>query len=166
MPCCPHILCVWYSKGKKKKRMLYKQFDKCIPQEMGNLYKRTKHSSILSHLRHFDFLWGAKLLCTFAPLHHVECFSHWYGFPESKVASELPFFALLCSDVFIHIHRAMVLCVAPLCAVYGMGMVCLELIPATCVHRFHPDHIQEFMTMRKRKSEGWKCDVSFVPCQF
>ncbi|KAL2097991.1 hypothetical protein ACEWY4_007198 [Coilia grayii] len=27
------------------------------------------------------------------------------------------------------------------------------------VRRFHPDHMQEFMTMRKRKSEGWKCDI-------
>ncbi|XP_041967436.1 zinc finger and BTB domain-containing protein 41 [Alosa sapidissima] len=27
------------------------------------------------------------------------------------------------------------------------------------VRRFHPDHIQEFMTMRKKKSEGWKCDI-------
>ncbi|KAJ8011231.1 hypothetical protein DPEC_G00056010 [Dallia pectoralis] len=27
------------------------------------------------------------------------------------------------------------------------------------VRRFHPDHIQEFLAMRKKKSEGWKCDV-------
>ncbi|KAG8013986.1 Zinc finger and BTB domain-containing protein 41 [Nibea albiflora] len=27
------------------------------------------------------------------------------------------------------------------------------------VRRFHPDHIQEFLTKRKRKSEGWKCAV-------
>ncbi|KAM4605055.1 zinc finger and BTB domain-containing protein 41 [Polymixia lowei] len=27
------------------------------------------------------------------------------------------------------------------------------------VRRFHPDHIQEFLTMRKRKSEGWKCAI-------
>ncbi|XP_062338092.1 zinc finger and BTB domain-containing protein 41 [Osmerus eperlanus] len=27
------------------------------------------------------------------------------------------------------------------------------------VRRFHPDHIQEFIIMRKRKSEGWKCDI-------
>ncbi|XP_026168839.1 zinc finger and BTB domain-containing protein 41 [Mastacembelus armatus] len=25
------------------------------------------------------------------------------------------------------------------------------------VRRFHPDHIQEFLSKRKRKSEGWKC---------
>ncbi len=28
-----------------------------------------------------------------------------------------------------------------------------------CPARFHPDHIQEFLTKRKRKSEGWKCAV-------
>lgn len=28
-----------------------------------------------------------------------------------------------------------------------------------CLARFHPDHIQEFLTKRKRKSEGWKCAV-------
>ncbi|CAM9320895.1 unnamed protein product [Lampetra planeri] len=27
------------------------------------------------------------------------------------------------------------------------------------VRRFHPDHIQEFLTKKKRKSEGWKCAV-------
>ncbi|KAK1786793.1 hypothetical protein P4O66_017194 [Electrophorus voltai] len=27
------------------------------------------------------------------------------------------------------------------------------------VKRFHPDHVQDFMNMRKRKSEGWKCDI-------
>ncbi|XP_044075964.1 zinc finger and BTB domain-containing protein 41 [Siniperca chuatsi] len=27
------------------------------------------------------------------------------------------------------------------------------------VKRFHPDHIQEFLTKRKRKSEGWKCAI-------
>lgn len=27
------------------------------------------------------------------------------------------------------------------------------------VRRFHPDHIQEFLTKRKRKSEGWKCAI-------
>ncbi|KAM3604978.1 uncharacterized protein V6R79_018974 [Siganus canaliculatus] len=27
------------------------------------------------------------------------------------------------------------------------------------VRRFHPDHIQEFVTKRKRKSEGWKCAI-------
>nr|XP_006635010.2 PREDICTED: zinc finger and BTB domain-containing protein 41 [Lepisosteus oculatus]XP_015211177.1 PREDICTED: zinc finger and BTB domain-containing protein 41 [Lepisosteus oculatus]XP_015211178.1 PREDICTED: zinc finger and BTB domain-containing protein 41 [Lepisosteus oculatus]XP_015211179.1 PREDICTED: zinc finger and BTB domain-containing protein 41 [Lepisosteus oculatus] len=27
------------------------------------------------------------------------------------------------------------------------------------VKRFHPDHIQEFLSMKKRKSEGWKCDI-------
>ncbi|KAK2860860.1 hypothetical protein Q7C36_005026 [Tachysurus vachellii] len=27
------------------------------------------------------------------------------------------------------------------------------------VKRFHPDHMQEFLSMRKRKSEGWKCDI-------
>ncbi|KAF5893612.1 zinc finger and BTB domain-containing protein 41, partial [Clarias magur] len=27
------------------------------------------------------------------------------------------------------------------------------------VKRFHPDHIAEFQNMRKRKSEGWKCDI-------
>ncbi|TSL47734.1 Zinc finger and BTB domain-containing protein 41 [Bagarius yarrelli] len=27
------------------------------------------------------------------------------------------------------------------------------------VKRFHPDHMQEFLNMRKRKSEGWKCDI-------
>ncbi|KAI5103780.1 zinc finger and BTB domain-containing protein 41 isoform X1 [Silurus meridionalis] len=27
------------------------------------------------------------------------------------------------------------------------------------VKRFHPDHVQEFMSMRKKKSEGWKCDI-------
>lgn len=31
----------------------------------------------------------------------------------------------------------------------------------TVLCRFHPDHIQEFLAMRKKKSEGWKCDVSF-----
>uniref|UniRef100_A0A669DWF0 Zinc finger and BTB domain-containing protein 41 n=1 Tax=Oreochromis niloticus TaxID=8128 RepID=A0A669DWF0_ORENI len=29
------------------------------------------------------------------------------------------------------------------------------------VRRFHPDHIQEFLTKRKRKSEGWKCAICF-----
>ncbi|KAI3374396.1 hypothetical protein L3Q82_006227 [Scortum barcoo] len=27
------------------------------------------------------------------------------------------------------------------------------------VRRFHPDHVQEFLTKRKRKSEGWKCAI-------
>uniref|UniRef100_A0A673AG06 Zinc finger and BTB domain containing 41 n=1 Tax=Sphaeramia orbicularis TaxID=375764 RepID=A0A673AG06_9TELE len=27
------------------------------------------------------------------------------------------------------------------------------------VRRFHPDHIQEFLAKRKRKSEGWKCAI-------
>ncbi|XP_037643539.1 zinc finger and BTB domain-containing protein 41 [Sebastes umbrosus] len=27
------------------------------------------------------------------------------------------------------------------------------------VKRFHPDHIQEFLTKKKRKSEGWKCAI-------
>ncbi|XP_030631454.1 zinc finger and BTB domain-containing protein 41 [Chanos chanos] len=27
------------------------------------------------------------------------------------------------------------------------------------VRRFHPDHVQEFLSLRKRKSEGWKCDI-------
>ncbi|KAL6104237.1 zbtb41 [Pungitius sinensis] len=27
------------------------------------------------------------------------------------------------------------------------------------VKRFHPDHVQEFLTKRKRKSEGWKCAI-------
>ncbi|KAM9844536.1 zinc finger and BTB domain-containing protein 41 [Aulostomus maculatus] len=27
------------------------------------------------------------------------------------------------------------------------------------VRRFHPEHIQEFITKRKRKSEGWKCAI-------
>ncbi|XP_064194594.1 zinc finger and BTB domain-containing protein 41 [Anguilla rostrata] len=27
------------------------------------------------------------------------------------------------------------------------------------VRRFHPDHIQEFLSIKKRKSEGWKCDI-------
>ncbi|XP_018532766.1 zinc finger and BTB domain-containing protein 41 [Lates calcarifer] len=27
------------------------------------------------------------------------------------------------------------------------------------VRRFHPDHIQEFLTKRKRKTEGWKCAI-------
>ncbi|XP_023662159.2 zinc finger and BTB domain-containing protein 41 [Paramormyrops kingsleyae] len=27
------------------------------------------------------------------------------------------------------------------------------------VRRFHPDHIQEFLSMKKRKSETWKCDI-------
>ncbi|XP_017558967.1 zinc finger and BTB domain-containing protein 41 [Pygocentrus nattereri] len=27
------------------------------------------------------------------------------------------------------------------------------------VKRFHPERIQEFLSMRKRKSEGWKCDI-------
>ncbi|XP_028831766.1 zinc finger and BTB domain-containing protein 41 isoform X2 [Denticeps clupeoides] len=27
------------------------------------------------------------------------------------------------------------------------------------VRRFHPEHLQEFMTLRKKKSEGWKCDI-------
>ncbi|CAN9503148.1 unnamed protein product [Ophioblennius macclurei] len=27
------------------------------------------------------------------------------------------------------------------------------------VRRFHPDHIQEFLSKRKRKSEGWKCAI-------
>lgn len=27
------------------------------------------------------------------------------------------------------------------------------------VKRFHPDSIQEFLSTRKRKSEGWKCDI-------
>ncbi|XP_010900300.2 zinc finger and BTB domain-containing protein 41 isoform X2 [Esox lucius] len=27
------------------------------------------------------------------------------------------------------------------------------------VRRFHPDHIQEFLAMRKKKSDGWKCDI-------
>ncbi|XP_071348349.1 zinc finger and BTB domain-containing protein 41 isoform X2 [Trachinotus anak] len=27
------------------------------------------------------------------------------------------------------------------------------------VRRFHPDHIQEFLTKRKKKSEGWKCAI-------
>ncbi|XP_035527119.1 zinc finger and BTB domain-containing protein 41 isoform X3 [Morone saxatilis] len=27
------------------------------------------------------------------------------------------------------------------------------------VRRFHPDHIQEFFTKKKRKSEGWKCAI-------
>ncbi|KAM9501733.1 zinc finger and BTB domain-containing protein 41 [Clarias gariepinus] len=27
------------------------------------------------------------------------------------------------------------------------------------VKRFHPDHMEEFQSMRKRKSEGWKCDT-------
>ncbi|XP_047444487.1 zinc finger and BTB domain-containing protein 41 [Mugil cephalus] len=27
------------------------------------------------------------------------------------------------------------------------------------VKRFHPDHVQEFLTKKKRKSEGWKCAV-------
>ncbi|MBN3307146.1 ZBT41 protein, partial [Amia calva] len=27
------------------------------------------------------------------------------------------------------------------------------------VRRFHPEHIQEFHSMKKRKSEGWKCDI-------
>lgn len=27
--------------------------------------------------------------------------------------------------------------------------------------RFHPDHIQEFLAKRKKKSEGWKCAVRF-----
>ncbi|KAA0718863.1 Zinc finger and BTB domain-containing protein 41 [Triplophysa tibetana] len=27
------------------------------------------------------------------------------------------------------------------------------------VKRFHPDHLQEFLTQKKKKSEGWKCDV-------
>lgn len=31
-----------------------------------------------------------------------------------------------------------------------------------CPDRFHPDHIQEFLTKRKRKSEGWKCAVRIV----
>ncbi|CAB1317826.1 unnamed protein product [Coregonus sp. 'balchen'] len=26
-------------------------------------------------------------------------------------------------------------------------------------HKFHPDHIQEFLAMRKKKNEGWKCDI-------
>lgn len=31
-------------------------------------------------------------------------------------------------------------------------------------NRFHPDHLQEFLTQKKKKSEGWKCDVSSLPC--
>uniref|UniRef100_A0A671KP19 Zinc finger and BTB domain-containing protein 41 n=1 Tax=Sinocyclocheilus anshuiensis TaxID=1608454 RepID=A0A671KP19_9TELE len=27
------------------------------------------------------------------------------------------------------------------------------------VKRFHPDHLQEFLTQKKKKSEGWKCDI-------
>ncbi|XP_056600562.1 zinc finger and BTB domain-containing protein 41 [Triplophysa dalaica] len=27
------------------------------------------------------------------------------------------------------------------------------------VKRFHPDHLQEFLTQKKKKSDGWKCDV-------
>ncbi|KAG7457210.1 hypothetical protein MATL_G00244150 [Megalops atlanticus] len=27
------------------------------------------------------------------------------------------------------------------------------------VRRFHPDNIQEFLSIKKRKSEGWKCDI-------
>ncbi|KAF4089506.1 hypothetical protein AMELA_G00067220 [Ameiurus melas] len=27
------------------------------------------------------------------------------------------------------------------------------------VKRFHPEHVQEFLSTRKRKSEGWKCDI-------
>ncbi|XP_026792192.3 zinc finger and BTB domain-containing protein 41 [Pangasianodon hypophthalmus] len=27
------------------------------------------------------------------------------------------------------------------------------------VKRFHPDNMQEFLSMRKKKSEGWKCDI-------
>ena len=30
-----------------------------------------------------------------------------------------------------------------------------------CAFRFHPDHIQEFLAMRRKKNDGWKCDVSF-----
>lgn len=25
--------------------------------------------------------------------------------------------------------------------------------------RFHPEHVQEFLTKRKKKSDGWKCGV-------
>lgn len=34
----------------------------------------------------------------------------------------------------------------------------------SCDHpaRFHPDHIQEFLAKKKRKSEGWKCVVRLV----
>lgn len=31
-------------------------------------------------------------------------------------------------------------------------------------NRFHPDHLQEFLTQKKKKSDGWKCDVSYLPC--
>ncbi len=31
-------------------------------------------------------------------------------------------------------------------------------------NRFHPDHLQEFLSQKKKKSEGWKCDVSYLPC--
>nr|XP_055058949.1 zinc finger and BTB domain-containing protein 41 [Misgurnus anguillicaudatus] len=27
------------------------------------------------------------------------------------------------------------------------------------VKRFHPDHLQDFLTQKKKKSEGWKCDI-------
>uniref|UniRef100_A0A8C7KIZ7 Zinc finger and BTB domain-containing protein 41 n=1 Tax=Oncorhynchus kisutch TaxID=8019 RepID=A0A8C7KIZ7_ONCKI len=27
------------------------------------------------------------------------------------------------------------------------------------VRRFHPDHIQEFLAMRRKKNDGWKCDI-------
>ncbi|XP_039590931.1 zinc finger and BTB domain-containing protein 41 [Polypterus senegalus] len=27
------------------------------------------------------------------------------------------------------------------------------------VKRFHPDHIQEFMSVKRKKAEGWKCDI-------
>ncbi|XP_073705214.1 zinc finger and BTB domain-containing protein 41 [Garra rufa] len=27
------------------------------------------------------------------------------------------------------------------------------------VKRFHPDHLQEFLTQKKKKTEGWKCDI-------
>ncbi|XP_043079819.1 zinc finger and BTB domain-containing protein 41 [Puntigrus tetrazona] len=27
------------------------------------------------------------------------------------------------------------------------------------VKRFHPDHLQEFLSQKKKKSEGWKCDI-------
>ncbi|KAM9322408.1 zinc finger and BTB domain-containing protein 41 [Pholidichthys leucotaenia] len=29
------------------------------------------------------------------------------------------------------------------------------------VRRFHPDHIQEFLSKRKKKNEGWKCNICF-----
>uniref|UniRef100_A0A673LH33 Zinc finger and BTB domain-containing protein 41 n=1 Tax=Sinocyclocheilus rhinocerous TaxID=307959 RepID=A0A673LH33_9TELE len=35
-------------------------------------------------------------------------------------------------------------------------VVCSNTLSA---NRFHPDHLQEFLTQKKKKSEGWKCDI-------